>query len=142
MQSFSSAVSEPRPAAQPATSPLQQAGAYAIILDAEGRLLTVSANGRNYLPGGRIEVGESPRRALAREIAEECGWSADVLERLWQARQMILGGSVHLRASYWRARLVSPLASPPEHDLVWMSLTQAAASLHRAGDRRAVLLAA
>jgi 8-oxo-dGTP pyrophosphatase MutT (NUDIX family) len=135
-------LNEPLLAAQSSALPLLQAGAYAIIANAEGHLLTVvAANGRHYLPGGRIEEGESARRALVREIAEECAWSAEVLGCVTRARQMILGGSVQLEASFWRVRLVSPLDSRPEHDLLWMSPSHAAAQLHRESDRRAVQMA-
>lgn len=119
--------------------PLLQAGTYAVIEDAEGRVLTVQAeNGRFYLPGGRIEPGESPRQALVREIAEECGWSAAIAAPLRSASQSIMGGRVRLQASHWRARLVAQLDSAPEHKVVWASREQALACLHRECDRAAL----
>jgi 8-oxo-dGTP pyrophosphatase MutT (NUDIX family) len=88
--------------------PVSQSGAYAVILDPHGRVLTVRGeSGRCYLPGGRLEPGETPRQALVRELAEECGWSAAVLSPLRQSAQRIMGGRVLLRASHWRARLVA-----------------------------------
>ncbi|MFE6774889.1 NUDIX domain-containing protein [Streptomyces sp. NPDC057702] len=52
----------------------------------DGRLLTVRTQGRDvfYLPGGKLEAGESGARALARELAEELGVRADA-EELTQA---------------------------------------------------------
>lgn len=50
------------------------------IIVREGRvLLTQRTPGRDHslrweCPGGKIEAGESPREALARELAEEIGW--------------------------------------------------------------------
>src|SRR5438045_453162 len=83
-----------------------QAGAYALIHDSEDRVLLVrAANGRFYLPGGRIEPCETPEQALAREVEEECGWSIRVTASLGEAFQPILGGSVMLRATYWRAEV-------------------------------------
>lgn len=54
-------------------------GAYGICRDGDGRVLLVRASamtavpGRWFLPGGGVERGESPRDALAREVAEETG---------------------------------------------------------------------
>lgn len=41
----------------------------------DGRLLAVRTRGRDlfYLPGGKLEAGESGPQALARELAEELG---------------------------------------------------------------------
>jgi 8-oxo-dGTP diphosphatase len=52
--------------------------AGAVVRDAEGRLLLVQRGhdpeaGRWTLPGGRVEPGESPARAAAREVTEETG---------------------------------------------------------------------
>jgi acetyl-CoA carboxylase carboxyl transferase subunit beta len=52
--------------------------AGAVVRDATGRLLLVRRAhdpeaGRWTLPGGRVEAGESPAAAAAREVAEETG---------------------------------------------------------------------
>jgi 8-oxo-dGTP pyrophosphatase MutT (NUDIX family) len=120
----------------------RQRGAYALIQDELGRILTVTtARGRTYLPGGRIEAGETAHEALQREIEEECGWAADLLDPIDTFPQPIMGGSVELEASFWRARLRAPLASSPEHDMVWLSPAVALQRLHRDCDRQAVLAA-
>jgi 8-oxo-dGTP pyrophosphatase MutT (NUDIX family) len=117
------------------SAPIEQSGAYAVILDDQGRVLTVRAeNGRCYLPGGRIEPGETPRQALAREIAEECGWSAAILSPLRQSTQQIMGGDILLRASHWRARLLAPLGNTPECCPEWLATEEAAAAFHREAD--------
>jgi hypothetical protein len=73
-----------------------------------------------------------------REIAEECAWLASVEARIASARQVILGDSVDLDATFWRARLISPLATEAEHELVWLDPADALARLHRPGDCQAV----
>lgn len=63
------------------TPPVPCAGA--IVRDVEGRLLVVRrrhepARGRWSLPGGRVEPGESPAAAAAREVTEETGLVVEV----------------------------------------------------------------
>lgn len=55
----------------------------AVIRDSDGRLLLVRrarppAAGRWSLPGGRVDDGETPEQALAREISEETGLQVSV----------------------------------------------------------------
>ena len=112
-----------------------QSGAYALIRDAEGRVLLVrAANGRFYLPGGRIEPSEIAEEALAREVAEECGCSIRLLAPLGEALQPIFEGSVMLRANYWQAEISGLLHEEPEHQLLWTPRAEAVSRLHRAAD--------
>jgi 8-oxo-dGTP pyrophosphatase MutT (NUDIX family) len=119
---------------------LTQSGAYALIRDADDRVLLVrAANGRFYLPGGRIESGESGAEALEREVAEECGLKVRVSGPLGEALQPIMAGSVLLRASYWRAEVAGLAHEEPEHQLLWTPRSEAASRLHRAADAAAIL---
>ena len=112
-----------------------QTGAYALILDGEDRVLLVRAgNGRFYLPGGRVEPGETAEQALAREVEEECGLSVRVGKSLGEAFQTVFDGSVMLRASYWRAAIIGLAHEEPEHQLLWTPRPEAASRLHRAAD--------
>ena len=49
-------------------------GVYAIVTGADGMVLVVDERGELQLPGGGIDPGESPIRALHREVIEETGW--------------------------------------------------------------------
>jgi 8-oxo-dGTP pyrophosphatase MutT (NUDIX family) len=119
---------------------LTQAGAYALIRDEEDRVLLVrAANGRFYLPGGRIEPGETAEEALARELVEECGLRVRVVAPLGEALQPIMAGSVMLLASYWAAEVAGLAHEEPEHQLLWTPRAEAAARLHRAADAGAIL---
>jgi 8-oxo-dGTP diphosphatase len=117
-----------------------QSGAYALIHDSDGRVLLVrAANGRFYLPGGRIEPEETPQQALAREVAEECGLLVQVTEPLGEAFQPTFDGTVMLRASYWRAAVTGLAHEEPEHQLLWTPRDEAVSRLHRAADASIVL---
>ncbi|MFH9223423.1 (deoxy)nucleoside triphosphate pyrophosphohydrolase [Streptomyces lydicus] len=89
-----------------------------------GRLLAARRSappalaGRWELPGGKVEDGESPERALERELREELGVEAAAGERI--------PGEWVLRPGYvlqvWTARLVSGVPRPlQDHDeLRWL----------------------
>ncbi|MEO1688313.1 MAG: NUDIX domain-containing protein, partial [Pseudomonadota bacterium] len=123
----------------------ERPGAYALVLDRAGRRALVAATPNRgeslLLPGGGVDPGESPVRALLREVWEETGWSVRHLRRLgafqryaWMpdygmwARKIC---SVHLcRAG---RRLGPP--QEPDHMPVWMDLREAAERLSVTGER-------
>ncbi|MFD8548010.1 (deoxy)nucleoside triphosphate pyrophosphohydrolase [Streptomyces sp. NPDC059649] len=89
-----------------------------------GRLLAARRSappalaGRWELPGGKVEDGETPERALERELREELGVETEIGERI--------PGEWLLRPGYvlqvWTARLVSGVPQPlQDHDeLRWL----------------------
>jgi (d)CTP diphosphatase len=124
-----------------AVADCDQVGAYALIRDADARVLLVQAeSGRFYLPGGRVEAGETPPEALAREVEEECGWSARIGASMGERIQSILGGTIRLRATFWRAELVAEVQGAAEHRMIWATRRHAAACLHRLADAEALRL--
>jgi mutator protein MutT len=73
--------------------------------------------GRWELPGGKVEPGEQPERALVREVREELGCEITVREPLPGAVQLF--GGIELRA--YECELVSGEPVPGEHDAVrWL----------------------
>jgi ADP-ribose pyrophosphatase YjhB (NUDIX family) len=65
--------------------------ASAVILDPHRRVLLVRRaqdpqRGRWSVPGGRVEPGETPEQAAAREVLEETGLTVEVGRPLWMAR--------------------------------------------------------
>lgn len=73
---------------QPAPEPIRvtRVAAYALCTDGDAILLTrnapgatVSHDGYWTLPGGGVEFGEAPERAVLRELAEETGLAGAVI---------------------------------------------------------------
>ncbi|MFE1952742.1 (deoxy)nucleoside triphosphate pyrophosphohydrolase [Streptomyces sp. NPDC059524] len=96
----------------------------AALYDSAGRLLAARRSappelaGRWELPGGKVEPGEPPERALVRELREELGVAAEPVARV--------PGEWPLKPGYvlrvWRTRLLSGEPEPLEdHDaLRWL----------------------
>ena len=104
-----------------------------VLLQSDDRVLLVRPrSGRWQLPGGRLERGESPRRAALREVREETGLRAR-LGRLLGVYPRKDGSRAYLFAGR------APKKGRPGAEirkLRWTSLRSAFARLARATARR------
>jgi 8-oxo-dGTP pyrophosphatase MutT (NUDIX family) len=68
------------------------------------------------LPGGRVEAGETPQAALAREFIEELGWKVTVGPLRWALENCFTHEGVEVRQDelYFAVQCDSPLAGPRE----------------------------
>lgn len=125
-------------------------GAYAV-LRLGGDILVTHQNDPTpefQLPGGGIDAGESPLRALHREVIEETGWTITGIRRLGAYRRFTYMPEYDKWAekicAIYLARPVRALCSPREsgHTAVWMPIGTALRMLDNSGDRHFVRLVA
>jgi 8-oxo-dGTP diphosphatase len=118
-------------------------GAYAVILRGESVLLTHQARPFDewQLPGGGIDPGESPIRALVREVFEETGWRVQPLRRLGAHRRFTFmpdyGFHAEKLCSIYIAQPIRPHGPPcePGHRAAWVPLATARDLVAADGDR-------
>lgn len=118
-------------------------GAYAI-LPLGRRFLLTAETGRQIdiqLPGGGIDPGESPLRALYREVREEIGWSIAYPRRLGAFRRYVFMPEYALWAEkvchVFVAQPVRQIHPPTEplHETLVLDADEAVAGLGNEGDR-------
>ena len=116
-------------------------GVYAILPMRGGLLLTAQMPGPDLqLPGGGIDPGESPLRALHREVMEETGWRIAWPRRLGAFRRFTYMPDYDLWAEklciIYMAHPVRPLAPPsePGHSAHFVAPDLAADLLGNPGD--------
>ncbi len=118
-------------------------GAYAILPQRGGVLLTYQTGpeAEFQLPGGGIDPGESPVRALHREVYEETGWRIARPQRLGAFRRFVFMPEYDLWAEklchVFVAHPVRRVSDPVEvdHVALWMSKAEAVQALGNPGDR-------
>src|SRR6056297_3253006 len=118
-------------------------GVYAVL--ARGRHLLVTHQAEPVpelqLPGGGIDPGEHPLRALHREVYEETGWIIARPRRIGAFRRFTYmpeyGFWAEKLCIIYRARPVRQVGPPlePGHCAVWLSPKRAARELGNSGDR-------
>ena len=94
--------------------------------EATGRLLLTRRAPDAHLgglwefPGGKVQAGETPREALARELLEEVGVTVDVGRLLLEETHAYPDRTVHIH--FFECRIAEGQASPPDTaDRVWCS---------------------
>lgn len=117
---------EPQPGVEYRARP----GAYGVAFDREGRagMVFVERSVRILLGGG-IEPGESEEECVRREIMEEIGWSAAVIEKVcigeeytFMRREKL---PFHPIGHIYLVELLEKLAeSEPGHELVWLPVEE------------------
>ena len=118
-------------------------GVYAILPLGGAVLLTFQSQPlpEVQLPGGGVDAGESPVRALHREVYEETGWRIARPRRLGAFRRYTFMPEYGIWAeklcTIYLARPVRALGPPVEadHAPVWTAPREAARALGNAGDR-------
>ena len=118
-------------------------GAYAILMRGRQILLTHQAQpwSEFQLPGGGIDLGESPTTALHREVFEETGWSIAAPKKLGAYRRFVFMPDYNILAEkichIYVARPAICHGPPREagHTAHWRSPEQALCELANVGDR-------
>ena len=128
---------------QPMRQYRRRPGAYAVLLRGAQVLLTHQSTPvpEFQLPGGGVDPGESPVRALHREVLEETGWRIAPLRRLGVFRRFAYMPGYDLWAdklcTIYLARPLRSVSPPsePGHAAVWMPVREAVDRLGNDGDR-------
>ncbi len=118
-------------------------GVYAVLVRGRDVLLTHQAEPEPefQLPGGGIDPGESPLRALHREVGEETGWTITDPRRIGAFRRFVYMPEYDKWAeklcTIYLARPTRRIGPPtePGHQAVWMPIEAAAPLLGNDGDR-------
>jgi 8-oxo-dGTP pyrophosphatase MutT (NUDIX family) len=103
-----------------------------LILNDKGKVLMIRRLGFWDLPKGKIEKGETPRKAAIREIKEECGiGKLKIIEELPSTYHVYeLNGKKILKRTYWFMMTCSddtkPVPQTEENidEVKWMSKTR------------------
>ncbi len=104
----------------------ERPGAYAVLNNSNGQLLTVFVRGRYHLPGGGIDRNEDPLAAVIREVKEETGYQVSSLKEIGRANQFLetkdLGPINKLGTYFYGSIEDRPLQKTAEadHQVMWI----------------------
>jgi 8-oxo-dGTP diphosphatase len=122
---------------------VRRPSAYALVRNSRGEWAAVRTPNGCFLPGGGKEAGETPENTVQREAREECGFVLSPRGLVARAIQFVYSTEekkyFEKICEFVEAELVGsedPLE--PDHELIWLSLDQAQASLSHESHRWAV----
>jgi 8-oxo-dGTP diphosphatase len=103
---------------------------YAVVIDDHKNIAVIIQNGKGFLPGGGIELGENHNVSLIRECVEETGFTFQMNHFLGNAKQYFKTrqGEHLMNNGYFYTGSFGEYASEPfdqDHELVWMNIDQA-----------------
>jgi 8-oxo-dGTP diphosphatase len=129
--------------ATPGVNYVLRPGGYAVILATPKTVAVVSTPAGLFLPGGGQNEGESPRDAAVRETAEECRLRIAVKQLIGVADELVLAAEeqIHFRkrCTFFLADVLGRSeASEPDHELLWLPLSEAKNRLLHGSQRWAV----
>ena len=116
-------------------------GAYAVILNQQGDLLTIETATGTFLPGGGQDPGETLLETLLREVDEELGVVIEPIQYLLAADDCryspIYKQHFHIQAHYFLGTIDEQAELIPEQGAKtkWHPLKDAASVLTRGNDR-------
>lgn len=118
-------------------------GAYAIIFNDHRQVAVVKTPEGLFLPGGGLEMGESPETALAREVREECGWDVLIRGQVGRAVQYVHApgeGYFAKQCIFYLCaiRRRSRRKTESDHETLWFDVTEALGRLKHQSQSAAI----
>jgi 8-oxo-dGTP diphosphatase len=101
-------------------------GAYAVVYDDNGKILTLNVHGSFHLPGGGIDLDENPKDAVIRETFEEAGCKIADVQYIGRANQYLSGPnreSLNKHGIFYTAKLVTideEQSTEADHFVRWL----------------------
>lgn len=104
---------------------------YAVVIEKNKKVAIIVQNGKGFLPGGGLEVGEEHHTALKRECMEETGFIFKLNQYVGQAEQYFQTrqGEYLMNNGYFYTGSFGEFVSQPlddDHELLWMEIDDAA----------------
>jgi 8-oxo-dGTP diphosphatase len=108
--------------------------AYALVLNEPGNLAVVRTAQGCFLPGGGIQLGETPEQTVEREAREECGLLLESRAIAGRAVEIVYSAEEDVcfekRGTFIEADVIGmTLPAEVDHELIWLDPIQAIKSL-------------